>query len=364
MNYDDLMRIAIENALKGTGNVSPNPLVGAVIVKNDEIVSTGWHRKYGEFHAEIEAIHNAHNVDLEGSTLVVNLEPCSHEGKQPPCVDVIIEKGFAKVIIGMVDPNPLVSGKSIEMMKEAGIEVVTCVLENECRWLNRYFIKHISFGLPYITLKSALTLNGCVSTHKGESKWISGMESLKVTHKMRAEIDAVAIGRGTAMADNPELTVRHVDGRSPMRVLFDTNFSSPLENKMFKDFHRHKTIVVTGGGKNNRHKVDVLRVVGVKILNCDLDDKGTININEAVRLLSENFNISSMLVEGGPKLIATFIEQELFDEFHFFIAPSLIGNGINLVGNSYFTQKLKDSLKLKYRSVARSGDDLHVICTR
>ena len=204
---EQAMSLALELAQKGEGKVSPNPKVGAVIVKNDEIIATGWHKEYGADHAEVDAFKNA-TQDCEGATLYVNIEPCSHAGKQPPCVDEIIKRKIAKVVIGIIDPNPLVSGMGVSILKNSGVDVKVGVLEEECIWMNRFFIKHILTREPYIAIKIAQSINGSIAAINGESRWISGEESRKLVHKMRGDFDAVLVGRTTAVKDNPELTVR------------------------------------------------------------------------------------------------------------------------------------------------------------
>ncbi len=362
-DYSNWMFLAIEQAKHGIGKVSPNPLVGAVILKNDELVASGYHRKYGDKHAEICAIESAieSGVDLEGCTMVVNLEPCSHEGKQPPCAPALIEAKFSKVVIGMEDPNPMVAGQGIQLLNDAGLDTVCGVLEYDCQWLNRFFSKHITEGIPYIVIKHAQTINGEIADFNGKSQWISSEESLKNVHKLRAEIDAVGIGKGTALIDNPTLTVRLVEGRNPYRILFDTNLTTPLDFNLFKDDERLRTIVLCGGQGMNARKLEILKTAGIIIEDCPLNDEYRIDIKEALKLIYKKHNIGSILIEGGNNLLNTFLKEKIADEYHTFIAPLLLAEGINAYQGEYVTKSLNDALKLKFRSVTKSGDDIYII---
>lgn len=363
MSDEQYMNKAIELALRGSGNVSPNPLVGAVIVKDDNIISEGWHSYFGGNHAEVEAINNAKGTDLSDSTLYINLEPCAHKGKTPPCVDLIIEKKIKRVVVGMIDPNPITSGMGIQMLEEAGVEVEIGVLENDCLWVNRFFAKHITTGLPYIVVKVAQSFDGSISTISGQSKWISCEESRKRTHALRAEIDAVLIGRRTASADNPELTVRSVDGRNPMRIILDTNLSLPLGITNFVDAEREKTIVCCKHDTLSTRKAEILKVAGIKLVACDVDESGKINLNSALYSLYEKYNIGSILVEGGAVVFSSFAKQNLIDELHIFIAPMILGNGIHAFSD-FAVQRLDTAQLYTMRAASKSGTDIHIIATK
>ncbi|MBZ0199731.1 MAG: bifunctional diaminohydroxyphosphoribosylaminopyrimidine deaminase/5-amino-6-(5-phosphoribosylamino)uracil reductase RibD, partial [Ignavibacteriaceae bacterium] len=216
MTDESYIKLAIEIAKKGNGNVSPNPLVGCVIVKDDRIIGAGFHERFGESHAEVNAIENS-KEDVKGSTLYVNLEPCSHIGKTAPCVDRIIEKKIKRVEIGTLDMNPLVSGKGIKKLMSKGIDIKVGVLEKECIALNKFFFKFISQKLPYVTLKAAQTIDGKIADFSGDSKWISCSSSRRYVHEMRSKYDAVFVGMGTVKKDDPSLTVRLAEGRNPKR---------------------------------------------------------------------------------------------------------------------------------------------------
>ena len=234
MADESYIQLAIEIAKKGTGSVSPNPLVGCVIIKDNKIIGAGYHQKFGEEHAEINAI-NSSAESVEGSTLYVNLEPCRHHGKTPPCVDRIIKEKIKRVVIGTLDVNPLVSGNGVKALKKAGVDVKVGVLENECIELNKFFFKYITSKLPYVTLKAAQTLDGMIADKNKNSEWISSKESIKYVHWLRASYDAVLFGSDTAKIDNPKLTVRMVEGRNPYRVVLDSKLSLKTDLYLFKN---------------------------------------------------------------------------------------------------------------------------------
>ncbi|MEO8400117.1 MAG: bifunctional diaminohydroxyphosphoribosylaminopyrimidine deaminase/5-amino-6-(5-phosphoribosylamino)uracil reductase RibD, partial [Ignavibacteriaceae bacterium] len=244
MTDESYIKLAIEIAKKGMGNVSPNPLVGCVIIKNDRIIGAGYHQKFGESHAEINAINNS-KENLEGSTLYINLEPCSHYGKTPPCVDKILEAKIKKVVIGTLDMNPLVSGNGVKKLKSVGIDVKVGVLENECINLNKFFFKFITKKTPYVTLKAAQTLDGKIADKSGESKWISSLSSRRFVHEFRSKYDAVLVGTKTIIKDNPSLTVRLIEGRNPKRIIIDTDLSLKNSLKIFKDNKDKNLLVIT-----------------------------------------------------------------------------------------------------------------------
>ncbi len=356
----EAMQKAIQLALKGSGYVSPNPRVGAVILdENDNIISEGWHKEFGDKHAEIDAIANSTRDSFEGCTMVVNLEPCTHEGKTPPCAPQLIEKKFSKVVIGMEDPNPLVAGSGIRLLKEAGIEVVSGVMEEECKWINRFFSKHITTGMPYIIAKMAQTIDGCIATKLGSSKWITCDESRKRGHALRAQVDAILIGRNTAAKDNPQLTVRNVEGRNPKRIVFDTNLNLLLDLNIFKGDLRENTIVCCSATANPR-KIETLNMAGLTVKKMETNEHGKIDLEKALKKLAEECGVTSILVEGGAALYSSFFENDLIDEYHVFIAPKVFGNGINTFNNiktSYVNQAKNFSIK----AVSRCGEDIHII---
>ncbi|MBS1538794.1 MAG: bifunctional diaminohydroxyphosphoribosylaminopyrimidine deaminase/5-amino-6-(5-phosphoribosylamino)uracil reductase RibD [Bacteroidetes bacterium] len=359
MTNEQAMTRAIELALLGTGNVSPNPRVGCVILKNGRIIGEGWHRQFGGAHAEVDAISNA-TEDITGATAAVTLEPCSHFGKTPPCVDLLIQKKIAKVIVGIEDVNPLVSGNGIAKLRNAGIEVEVGILRDECTWLTRYYAKNITTGMPYIVAKVAQSFDGAIATERGESQWITCQESRRKTHALRGEFDAVMIGKTTALTDNPSLTVRLTDGRQPWRVIVDSNLSLPLSLGIFTDEFRSHTVICCNEYQANSKKADELRSEGVKILGAETIENGLINLRVAFSRLSDEYKIASILVEGGSTLLSSLVSDRLIDEYHFFIAPIIIGKGLRVFGN-FSAGSLEGSPKLKIVSTQKSGDDLYVI---
>ena len=313
-------------AVKGTGSVSPNPLVGCVIVKDDKVIAEGYHEKYGAPHAEANALAKA-GVNAKGAVLYCNLEPCCHTNKKtPPCAPAIIESGIKKVVICNIDPNPFVAGAGIKMMRERGIEVVTGVLEDEGALLNRFFFKYIKEKIPYITLKIARSLDGYISAEVRKQTWLTGPESGAYVHSLRARYDAVLVGAGTVNADNPMLNVRLAEGRNPGRIIVDGNLNSSAGAKVFNDEEKEGTILITSV-KGDELKLSRLIEKGIKIIQLPADDKGKIELNLILKRLGEE-NISSVLVEGGGEIFSMFIKEKLFDELIFITAPVNLGGGV------------------------------------
>ena len=244
-------------AKKGKGSVSPNPLVGAILVKNGKVIGKGYHKKYGSAHAEVNAINNS-TEKVTGSTLYCNLEPCCHANKQtPPCVPLIIEKKIKKVVISNLDPNKEVNGKGVKQLREAGIEVITDVLEDEGKDLNKFYFKYVKEKLPYITLKIAQSIDGKISVAKNKQTWLTGKESIKYVHKLRSEYDAVLVGAGTIKTDNPLLTVRNVKGRNPIRIIIDGKLNIPIKSKILNSNDPENTWIFTSK-KANEKKIKVV----------------------------------------------------------------------------------------------------------
>ncbi len=332
MNVDEdekWMRRCLELAAKGIGNVSPNPLVGAVVVKHGKLLGDGFHKKFGKAHAEVNAIHDALRKyrTLEGATIYVNLEPCSHVGKTPPCTNAIIHHRFARVVIAMQDPNPLVSGRGIRKLRAAGIEVVTGVLRKDASRLNEAFVKFITRGLPFVTLKAAQTSDGYIARIDGSSRWITNRASRAVVHRLRSQYDAVLIGAGTAITDNPRLTVRHVKGRNPFRVLVDGRLRTPLQSHLFTDRHRSLTIVYT----SNRAKLKHLQEKGI-VMRFIQNRNSKISLQEILRDLASR-NIASVMVEGGQQMFEQLLRKRLADKVIVFRSSKIFGKGISAFGS-------------------------------
>ena len=358
-NSDEyFMSIALKEALKGRGFVKTNPLVGAVIVKDKKIISKGFHAKFGAAHAEINAIKNT-KENINGTELYVTLEPCSTYGKTPPCTEAIIQNKFKRVIIGTVDPNPKHNGKAVEILSKYNIEVKTGVLEDECKKLIKPFCVNQMKNRPYITLKLAMTLDGKIASSTGDSKWITNEKSRKIVHKMRKSSDAVMIGKNTAFKDNPELTVRNINtARHPDRIVFDSNLELPKTLKLFDINCNERVFVVYNENgvldfkvEDNDNVTQASLLEGIK--DQDKDNKRRIiyinsnnGLNSVLTELYNNYEIGTILLEGGSNLAASFLKKKLVDRIMFFYSPKIIG-GDGLSGiNSLNINLIKDSLMI------------------
>jgi len=350
---ENYMRQALRLARRGLGKASPNPMVGAVIVKGGRVIARGYHRYFGGDHAEVDALKNA-GEDVIGSTLYVTLEPCRHWGKTPPCTDAIIRSKIARVVVGMLDPFPEMRGRSIELLKQKGIECVVGVLEGECRALNEVYLKYITTGLPYVTVKWAQTLDGKIATAAGDSQWISSPESLKLAHKLRATHDAILVGVNTVLKDDPELTTRLVKGRNPVRVILDSRLRVPLDSKVLTNQGAAKTLVATTPAAP-AEKLAALKKMGIEVLTLPPDSAARVDLKALLKTLAKH-QISSLLVEGGAGTITSFLRLALADKIIVIIAPKLMGSGAAPVSELNITDVGK-SLKLTFTRVYRSGED-------
>ena len=316
---------AIELAQKGRGRVSPNPLVGAVIAVGDEIISEGFHSAHGEPHAEVEAIRAAGDADLEGATIYISLEPCCHVGKTPPCTDAIREAGIGRVVVASDDPSEHASGRGLGILRDEGIEVEIAdgELAARARLLNQPFRKHTRTGRPWVLFKSAMTLDGKVATRIGDSKWISGETSRALAHRWRAECDAVAVGIGTALADDPMLTAR-VDGvhRQPRRVVFDSVGRLPLASQLVRDAGSVPLTVVVSRAAP-RTATDALETHGAEVIVA-VGENETARVCSALDQLGAA-GVTSILLEGGPHLAGSFMDAGEVDEVRMFLAPLVLG---------------------------------------
>lgn len=350
--YEKLMRKCISLAKKYAGKTSPNPLVGAIIFDdNFNIISTGAHQKYGENHAERNAILST-KTNLKGKNIIVNLEPCSHYGKTPPCADLIIEKGIKKVIIGMEDPNPIVAGRGIKKLQKAGIEVVLNVLKEECEELNKIFIKNILENKPYITMKSAITFDGKIATKTGNSKWITDEKSRKEVQKIRNYHDAILTSSQTVIMDNPSLTCRMKNGKNPIRIILDTNLSTSSKSKVYND-DGIKVYLLTTKKDNKKYPKNV------EVLTCK-SKNNHIDLNDAINILYEK-GIKSILVEAGGTLNKVFLQENLIDELILFIAPKILGDktGINFI-EGFNRTELSQCNNLTITNVKKLKNDIMI----
>ncbi len=353
--HEKYMKTVFSLAKKGEGKVSPNPLVGAVVVKQGKIIAEGYHKGPGTPHAEVIAMEIAGN-EAEGSDLYVNLEPCAHYGRTPPCVDAIIQRKIKRVFISNKDPNPLVNGKSIKKLKENNIQVFTGILEDEGYFLNEIFFKYIQTGIPFIALKSAASLDGKISTSIGESKWITSEKSRKDAHKIRNKYDCILTGINTIIEDDSILTCRIKGGRNPFRIVLDSTLKISSEAKILnlKD-SVEKTIVITTRNSEER-KISIIREKAkVIVLDCE-----KIDINEVLKVLS-SLEITSLLVEGGAKIHGSFIKENLPDKYYLYYAPILIGGkkAPGFFGGEGFS-KLAEATKLDIHNIKRLGKDIRV----
>ena len=349
---EKFMRRALALARKGEGSVSPNPLVGAVIVRDGRIIAEGFHHCCGENHAEIDAIGHATEA-IAGATFYVTLEPCSHYGRTPPCVEALIAHRPGRVVVGAVDPNPLVSGRGIEALRHSGIETEVGVLEEACRESNQVFFKYIRTGLPYVTLKFAQTLDGRIATASGHSHWISSPPSLRFAHRLRAVHDAILVGAGTVLADNPELTCRLVRGRDPLRIVVDSRLRVSPDATVFSDGKKTLAAATRHAPAERRR---LLEKKGIEVLEIDEDPAGSVDLHALLTLLGKR-EISSLLVEGGATLVTSFLKENLADRLIVILAPKIVGVGIDAVGDLGI-RRMDDALMYRYERIIRCGEDL------
>jgi len=358
--HERFMRQAIALARKGSGRVSPNPLVGAVVVSSGKVVGSGYHRAFGGPHAEVYALAQA-GAKARGADIYVTLEPCSHTGKTPPCADAVIKAGIRRVYIGMVDPNPLVRGRGIKKLQAAGIAVATGILEADCRRLNESFLKYITTGMPFVVLKSAATLDGRIATSTGDSKWITCPESRRFAHRLRHEADAVIAGSGTVLADDPELTVRlgNKSVRQPLRVIVDGRLRIPLTARLLKPDLAPGTMIVTSPEKAATPKARKIAEAGAQVLAVGLT-KGSIDLKKLFKKLAGQ-GIASVLIEGGAELAASALAGALVDKVHFFYAPKIIGgrNATGMIGGPGCS-RIAGAAQVEEVQVRRIQDDFLV----
>ncbi len=345
------MRLALRLARRGIGKTSPNPNVGAVVVKNGRAIGRGYHRRFGGPHAEVFALKEAGQAARD-ATMYVTLEPCSHYGKTPPCADRIIEAGLRRVVVATPDPNPLVNGAGIRKLQQAGIEVTVGVEAEKAEKFNEAFFKFMRTGLPFVTLKIAQTLDGKIATPSGDSRWVSGEASRRLVHRWRAQMDAVLVGIGTVLQDDPELTVRLVKGRNPKRVVLDPHLKIPLESRLVKD-GQSETIVVTAS--KDEKKIEDLKKRGVSVISAQLTRGGAFDLADVLKKLTE-FQIISILVEGGSGVFSSFLKQRAFDRLAVFHAPKIAGAGLGPF-DGVSLQKMSEALPLKIRKTRKVGED-------
>ncbi|WP_078428569.1 bifunctional diaminohydroxyphosphoribosylaminopyrimidine deaminase/5-amino-6-(5-phosphoribosylamino)uracil reductase RibD [Alkalihalobacterium alkalinitrilicum] len=355
MNDRQYMELAIQIARSAQGQTTPNPLVGAVVVKDGQVIGMGAHLKAGEPHAEVHAIRMAGDK-AEDATIYVTLEPCSHHGKTPPCADLIIQSKITRVVIATTDPNPKVSGRGIEKLKDVGIEVEVGLMKKEADELNEVFYHFIKTNKPFVTLKSAVSLDGKIATVTGDSKWITSSEAREDVHYLRHTHDAILVGVGTILADNPSLTTRMLTGgKNPIRVILDSKLRTPLDSTVVTDRCSKTWIITTDYG--NKMKKEKLEKLGVTVLSLGEN----IRIEKLLTILGER-GVTSLFVEGGATVNSSFLQERAVNQVITYIAPKIIGGKTapSSFGGEGF-QTMADVLELEVKQVKQMGPDIKII---
>lgn len=351
------MQRALELALMAQGRTSPNPIVGAVIVRDGQVVGEGYHHRAGTPHAEINALKDAGDL-ARGATLYVTLEPCSHYGKTPPCANALVEAGIKRVVTAVLDPNPLVRGHGIEILNKAFIETTVGICEQQARKINEFFFKYITTGMPFVTLKMAMTLDGKIATKNGDSKWISNEYSRGFVHELRNIYDAVMVGIGTVLKDNPRLNTRleRKDIRNPVRIIIDGGLDLPLDSNIAQSAVSQPTILFCAED-SPKHKAHQLQEKGIKII----ETEGTRDaiVLEAVLESLGRMNICSVLAEGGAEINGYLMEHKLADKIHWFIAPKLAGGrqAPSPIGGTG-VERMSDACKVTNLELQKFGEDI------
>ena len=350
------MRRCIEIARRSAGYVSPNPMVGAVVLSDGEIIAEGYHKFFGGPHAEVEALRNLSSEQLENAVLYISLEPCCFEGKTPPCTELILSKGVKKVVVGMLDPNPKVNGKGVKILRDAGVNVEVGLLEHQCREINFGYIKRMEKGLPGVMCKIAISLDGRIGTSTKDSRWITGKAARIYAHKLRAEFDAILIGVGTVLADDPMLNVRHIEGNQPLRVIMDSNLRTPLTAKILQNQSNTPTVIFISEQVEDDRIAGFIKL-GAKVEKTALDKEGNLSIVEILKHLSV-LGVTNIMVEGGAAIFTSFLKEKLVDRLNVVIAPKLIGSdGIPAI-KELGISKMSDVEEWNFRTVKRMGEDV------
>lgn len=354
MTDEAYMRMALALAEKGAGYVNPNPLVGAVIVRDGEVIGRGWHERYGGLHAERNALKNC-NWDARGATIYVTLEPCCHYGKTPPCTEAILESGISRVVVGCLDPNPLVAGKGVGILRQASVEVLTGVLEEECRKLNEIFFHYIRTKTPYVILKYAMTMDGKIATCTGASRWITGETAREHVHRTRNRCAGILVGIGTVLADDPQLTCRIEGGRNPVRIICDSHLRTPEDANVVRTARTVRTILATTCTDAARQQMYTQH--GCEILVVPEQD-GHMDLNALMRQLGA-MGIDSILLEGGSTLNFSALQSGIVQKVQAYIAPKLFGGAAakSPVGGAGIAE-VAQCVRLKNPQIHWFGDDI------
>ena len=357
--HETYMKRALELAASAMGHTSPNPMVGCVVVRDGRILAEGCHEKYGEFHAERNAL-TRYDGDASGTDLYVTLEPCCHQGKTPPCTDIIIEKKIGRVFVGAMDPNPKVAGKGVRILKEHGIEVETGILEKECLTLNEIFFHYISTGLPYVAMKYAMTLDGKIASFTGDSKWITGEAAREHVHSLRKKYSAIMAGVDTVIADDPMLNCRIDKGVDPVRVICDSGLRIPMESQIVKTADTIRTIVAYAGNPLEDKKKE-LESTGVELLRTGEGEQ--VDLKLLFQKLGE-MTIDSVLVEGGGTLHGSLLQTGFVNRVYAYIAPKLIGGReARSPVEGRGIEKMAEAERLKEIEILRFGEDICITGT-
>ncbi len=349
------MQMALRLAHKGAGRVSPNPLVGAVIVRDGRIIGRGYHEQFGGPHAEINAIRDA-GGDVNGATLYCTLEPCSHTGKKtPPCAQRLVKEKIRRVVVAATDPNPAVNGAGIAILQKAGITVETGVLEEKCREMNRFFFKYVTSHRPYVMVKIAQTIDGFIALDRTRQTWITNPEVRRRVHRWRSEFDAVLVGIGTVKSDDPELTVRDIAGRNPVRVLIDRDLEVSPAARILRNAAEERIVIFTSG-ESAVGNAGAIKKTGAEVVPVILEKNGRLAMRSILEQL-HGWGVASVMVEGGQKIFTQTLSQDLADELQIFMAPVIWGSGIRAVAekadlNNFSlisSEKLSDNLLVTFR---------------
>ncbi|MBI4794053.1 MAG: bifunctional diaminohydroxyphosphoribosylaminopyrimidine deaminase/5-amino-6-(5-phosphoribosylamino)uracil reductase RibD [Deltaproteobacteria bacterium] len=351
------MRMALLEARKGLGRTSPNPAVGAVIVKDGKVIARGYHRKAGTPHAEVHALREAGD-NARGATLYVTLEPCNHTGRTPPCTRAILAAGISRVVVGMIDPNPHVSGAGSDLLRQNGLAVTVDVLGDACRELNYPFIKHSTTGLPWVIMKAGCSLDGRIAAPGGQSGWITGEKSRAEVHRIRDRVDAILIGAGTALADDPSLTTRLQGkrGRDPVRIVLDSTLRLPVQARMLTQQSEAPTWIFCAPEADDG-KADALQAAGARIIRVAKDENGHLALRQILRFLGQE-QINSLLVEGGGRVHGSFLRAGLVDQVAFFLAPLFLGGDSVPVVDNLMLAGVRQGKRFVTRRIRRFDDDV------
>ncbi|MDD5766691.1 MAG: bifunctional diaminohydroxyphosphoribosylaminopyrimidine deaminase/5-amino-6-(5-phosphoribosylamino)uracil reductase RibD [Candidatus Marinimicrobia bacterium] len=353
--HEKWMKRALELAENGRGWTSPNPEVGAVLVKDGQIVGEGFHHLFGAPHAEIEAIRNA-GENVAGSTLYVSLEPCCYFGKTPPCVETIIRSGIHEVVVATIDPNPKVNGEGIRALRNSGISVTVGILGGQAKESNRGFFSMIQKNRPWVTLKLGLTADGFIADVTGKSRWITSKPSRVYVKEQRLKYDAIMVGMGTVFKDDPSLLPENRTGYIPYRVILDDVLNMPFRMKLVSDEYKQRTVLVVSTGEKEE-KIKQMKALGVHVIRTERNELGWIDLNAALEALA-GFGINSIFCEGGGQVAGSLVSERLIDELQVFIAPKILGTGI--MAFSGLMKSLDEAIQLKWNEPVKMGEDIFI----